>query len=77
VNAAALLGLSAKQKTIEEFCFRDGIQLSVVAEPAENDLAVLIFGGDGTVHRHLSQLHQQKIPHWLSLPAAAMILPKR
>jgi diacylglycerol kinase (ATP) len=24
--------------------------------------AALIFGGDGTVHRHLPQLHQQKIP---------------
>lgn len=30
--------------------------------------AVLIFGGDGTVHRYLSQLHQSRIP--------ALIIPK-
>ncbi|HEX3156577.1 MAG TPA: diacylglycerol kinase family protein [Candidatus Angelobacter sp.] len=27
-----------------------------------NCSAALIFGGDGTIHRHLPQLHQQKIP---------------
>jgi diacylglycerol kinase (ATP) len=31
-------------------------------EHAENVSAALIFGGDGTVHRHLAPLHQQKIP---------------
>lgn len=62
MNAAALLGLSAKQKTIEEFRIREGIPLSVVAELAENHSAALIFGGDGTVHRYLPQLYQQQIP---------------
>jgi diacylglycerol kinase (ATP) len=31
-------------------------------EGSTNLSAALIFGGDGTVHRHLPQLHQQKIP---------------
>jgi diacylglycerol kinase (ATP) len=31
-------------------------------QDSANYSAVLIFGGDGTVHRHLAQLHQQKIP---------------
>jgi len=62
VNAAALLGLSAKQETIEEFRLSERIQLSVATEPAQNHDAALIFGGDGTVHRHLPQLHQYKIP---------------
>lgn len=62
MNAAALLGLSAKQKTIEEFRLSERIQLSVAIEPAQNHDAVVIFGGDGTVHRHLAQLHQHKTP---------------
>lgn len=62
MNAAALLGLSAKQKTIEEFRIREGIPLSVVAGLAENHSAALIFGGDGTVHRYLPQLYQRQIP---------------
>jgi diacylglycerol kinase (ATP) len=62
VNAAALLGLSARQKTIEEFRLSERIQLSVVIEPAQNHDAAVIFGGDGTVHRHLPQLYQQQIP---------------
>ena len=62
MNAAALLGLSAKQKTIEEFRLSERIQLSVVIEPAQKHDAAVIFGGDGTVHRHLPRLHQQKIP---------------
>jgi diacylglycerol kinase (ATP) len=37
---------------------------------ASNFSAALIFGGDGTVHRHLPQLHQQKIPT-LVVPAGS------
>jgi len=62
VNAAALLGLSAKQKTIEKFRLSERIQLSVVIEAAQNHEAAVIFGGDGTVHRHLPQLYRCKVP---------------
>jgi diacylglycerol kinase (ATP) len=62
VNAAALLGLSAREKTIQEFCLSEDVQLSLAIEPAQNHDAALIFGGDGTVHRHLAQLHRYKIP---------------
>jgi diacylglycerol kinase (ATP) len=44
--------------------------LSVAIEPSQNHDAALIFGGDGTVHRHLPQLHQQKIPT-LVVPAGS------
>jgi diacylglycerol kinase (ATP) len=70
VNAAALLGLSAREKTIQEFRLSEDVQLSVAIEPAQNHDAALIFGGDGTVHRYLPQLHQQKIPT-LVVPAGS------
>jgi diacylglycerol kinase (ATP) len=39
-------------------------------EASTNLSAALVFGGDGTVHRHLPQLHQQKIPT-LVVPAGS------
>lgn len=70
MNAAALLGLSVREKTIQEFRLSEDVQLSAAIEPAQNHDAALIFGGDGTVHRHLPQLHQQKIPT-LVVPAGS------
>jgi diacylglycerol kinase (ATP) len=62
VNAAALLGLSAREKTIQQFRLSEDVQLSVAIEPAQNHDVALVFGGDGTVHRHLPQLHHHKTP---------------
>src|SRR5882724_9020637 len=45
--------------------FRDSrveIRISESLEDSENCSAVLIFGGDGTIHRHLAPLHQRQIP---------------
>ncbi|HEY2170411.1 MAG TPA: YegS/Rv2252/BmrU family lipid kinase [Candidatus Angelobacter sp.] len=36
--------------------------ISDIEHTSEPLSAALIFGGDGTVHRHLPQLHQQRIP---------------
>ena len=61
--AAALLHPDVSSKVVDRFrssgveiCIQDNL------EDSTNYSAALIFGGDGTVHRHLPQLHQQKIP---------------
>lgn len=61
--AAALLHPDVSPKVVDRFR-SSGVEIKIVdhLEPSENLSAALIFGGDGTVHRHLAQLHQQKIP---------------
>jgi diacylglycerol kinase (ATP) len=61
--AAALLHPDVSPKTVDRFR-SSGVEINIQdnLEHCENCSAALIFGGDGTVHRHLPQLHQQKIP---------------
>jgi diacylglycerol kinase family enzyme len=61
--AAALLHPDVSPKTVNRFR-SSGVEIKIQdnLEYSESCSAALIFGGDGTVHRHLSQLHQQKIP---------------
>src|SRR5258707_11368653 len=61
--AAALLHPDVSPKTVDRFR-SSGVEIKIQGnlEHCENCSAALIFGGDGTVHRHLPQLHQQKIP---------------
>jgi diacylglycerol kinase (ATP) len=61
--ATALLHPYVSSKVVDGFK-SSGVELKILdhLEKAETHSAALIFGGDGTVHRHLSQLHQQKIP---------------
>jgi diacylglycerol kinase (ATP) len=61
--AAALLHPDVSPKVVDRFR-SSGVEIKIqnTLEDTENLSAALIFGGDGTVHRHLSQLHQQKIP---------------
>jgi diacylglycerol kinase (ATP) len=70
MTLAALFHPSIPPKAVEPF--RDiSPNVEIVADldhAKENISAALIFGGDGTVHRHLPQLHQRKIP--------ALIVPK-
>src|SRR5229473_3252490 len=61
--AAALLHPDVSSNVVNRF--RDSrveIRISENLEDPANCSAALIFGGDGTVHRHLSQLHQLRIP---------------
>jgi len=60
---AALLHPDVSSKMVDRFrssgveiCIQDNL------EDSTNYSAALIFGGDGTVHRHLPQLHQHRIP---------------
>jgi len=69
--AAALLHPDVSPRVIDRF--RDsGVEISIQdnLEGSTNLSAALIFGGDGTVHRHLPQLHEQKIPT-LVVPAGS------
>ena len=61
--APALLHPDVSPKVIDRFR-SSGVEIKILdhLEHAENYSAALIFGGDGTVHRHLPQLHQCKIP---------------
>jgi diacylglycerol kinase (ATP) len=63
VITAALLHPDVSPKAIEPF--RNKTSDITPREDLDNAAqldAALIFGGDGTVHRHLPELHQHKIP---------------
>lgn len=59
MHAAAILGPGNIAKAVATFQRRSGAQWTSLIEQA--DVAV-IFGGDGTVHRHLSELVELEIP---------------
>jgi diacylglycerol kinase (ATP) len=63
MTAAALLHPDVSPKAIQ--LFQSGTSAINIQENLENSDhldAALIFGGDGTMHRHLRQLQQYKIP---------------
>jgi diacylglycerol kinase (ATP) len=63
MRAAAILGLGCSAKNLKSFQ-TDGKIDWRVGMPAGGDQAdvVLLFGGDGTIHRHLSQLVKLGLP---------------
>ena len=63
MRAAAILGLGCSAKDLSPFQIDNAIQwrLGMPASSSDADV-VLIFGGDGTVHRHLGQLVQLGLP---------------
>jgi len=69
--AAALLHPDVSPNVVDRFR-TSGVEIKIQdnLEQPENLSAALIFGGDGTVHRHLPQLHQQKTPT-LVVPAGS------
>ena len=61
--AAALLHPDVSPKVVDRFRSSGvGLKIQDTLENSANYSAALIFGGDGTVHRHLPQLHQHRIP---------------
>src|SRR6476619_3060488 len=60
---AGLLHPDVSSKVINRFRSSGG-EMNILdhLEQGQNYSAALIFGGDGTIHRHLSQLHQHKTP---------------
>jgi diacylglycerol kinase (ATP) len=63
MRAAAILGLSASEKDLKPFQ-KESYATWLIGLPASSTEAdaILIFGGDGTVHRHLAQLVKLQLP---------------
>lgn len=63
MRVAAILGLSSSARHLRPFarCSDALWQLGLPAKPNAAD-AILLFGGDGTVHRHLPQLVRLGLP---------------
>ena len=63
MRASAILGLGCSPKDLKPFQTDDDVQcqLGVPAERDEVDV-VLLFGGDGTIHRHLAHLVKLGLP---------------
>ena len=69
--AVALLHPDVSPGVVDRFR-SSGVDIKILdsLELTEHFSAALIFGGDGTVHRHLAQLGQQKVPT-LVVPAGS------
>jgi len=63
VRAAAILGLGCSPKELRPFQSEKGVEW-MMGVPSSDGMAdvVLLFGGDGTVHRHLAQLVRLGLP---------------
>ncbi len=63
MRAAAILGLGCSSADLKPFQTDNAVEWRV-GMPASSDDAdiVLLFGGDGTIHRHLSQLVKLGLP---------------
>src|SRR5712692_8246198 len=63
MRAAAILGLGSSTKELKPFQKKSDATwlIGLPASSSEAD-AILIFGGDGTVHRHLAQLVELQLP---------------
>jgi diacylglycerol kinase (ATP) len=63
MRAAAIFGLGCSPKDLKPFQTDKSIEWWVGCPSANEDAdAVLLFGGDGTIHRHLSQLVSLSLP---------------
>jgi diacylglycerol kinase (ATP) len=71
INAVALLHPDVSPRMVERFKHKDAeIRIQKSLENRAGCQAALIFGGDGTVHRHLPEICQQNIP-MLVVPAGS------
>jgi diacylglycerol kinase family enzyme len=63
VRAVALLGPNARQQHVQRFAMPDvNIVTGNELDPTDQPDAALIFGGDGTLHRHLGGLALNQVP---------------
>ena len=63
MRAAAILGLGCSAKNLEPFQADTNTdwRMGMPATPGDAD-AILLLGGDGTIHRHLGQLVRLRLP---------------
>ena len=69
MRAAAILGPGVPAKVLTPFQAA-GVELGVIDKPQPGYDCVLLFGGDGTVHRHLPALLEAHAP-LLVVPAGS------
>ena len=75
MRAAAILGLGCSAKNLVPFQI-DAVARKIIEwrigmpAAAESADVILLFGGDGTIHRHLSQLVKLGLPE-LVVPAGS------
>ncbi len=63
MRAAAILGLGCSPRNLKAFQTEQTIDWQIgMPAPADRVNIILVFGGDGTVHRHLSQLVKLGLP---------------
>jgi diacylglycerol kinase (ATP) len=63
MRASAILGLSSSERDLEPFKKKSSATwLTGLPGSSDEADAILIFGGDGTVHRHLAQLVRLQLP---------------
>ena len=63
MRAAAIFGLGCSPKSLTSFQIDESIDWRMgMPAAADNADVILLFGGDGTVHRHLSQLVKLGLP---------------
>ena len=76
MRAAAILGLGCSAKDLKPFQTNETIDWRIgLPSAADQADVILLFGGDGTIHRHLSQLVKLGCRCWLFLREAATTLP--
>ena len=63
MRAAAIFGLGSSTRDLKPFQHDPAIEWNIgLPNPDAGADAILIFGGDGTIHRHLSQLVKIQVP---------------
>jgi diacylglycerol kinase (ATP) len=63
MRAAAILGLGSSARNLRPFQKNSAIAWTLGLPASQRDAdAVLVFGGDGTIHRHLAALVELKLP---------------
>ncbi len=63
MRASAIFGLGCSAKSLEPFQIDKSIDWRVgLPSAADQTDVILLFGGDGTIHRHLSQLVKLQLP---------------
>lgn len=63
MRAAAILGLGCSSKDLQPFQTEQNAEWRLGMPSSDNETdVILIFGGDGTIHRHLGQLVKLRLP---------------
>jgi diacylglycerol kinase (ATP) len=62
MRAAAILGLGCSARDLKPFPTENGVEWRMGMPGAGEADVILLFGGDGTIHRHLGQLLKLEVP---------------